>query len=201
MLCLSCREPCRVVLCDRCGRSLRPAPDRVLPGGLVVRAAFEHSGAARSVVHRLKYEGIVEAAEWLASVLGPRLPEAGCLVPVPRTMVRRVRYGADPAVLLASALRRVIGIPVVEALTPPFASPRHAGRGRGERPPPRFALRRRVVAALLIDDVLTTGSTLASAERAIGAAAVAGAVVATAAPGRASSVRWLPAGGEITEGR
>ncbi|MFO7547437.1 MAG: hypothetical protein R6X29_01010 [Acidimicrobiia bacterium] len=162
----------------------------------MVRSAFEHAGAARSIVHRLKYEGIVEAAVWLAVVLGPLLPDAECLVPVPRAMVRRVRYGADPAVLLASALTKATGIPVVDALTPPLYAPRHAGRGRRQRPPPRFSLRRRVAAAVLVDDVLTTGSTLASAERTIGSSNVIGAVVATAVPNRASGRTWLPAGGE-----
>ena len=54
------------------GGVLAPAPDRYLPGGLVVKAAFLHTGPARALVHRLKYEGIRPAAELLATALVER---------------------------------------------------------------------------------------------------------------------------------
>ncbi len=82
MTCLACRRWGAGILCGGCLAALAPAPDRYLPGGLVVKAAFLHAGPARALVHRLKYEGIRPAAELLAAALVERWgPPPDLLVP------------------------------------------------------------------------------------------------------------------------
>lgn len=185
MLCVSCLAVAPGVLCEACLRSLRPGRERVLPGGLRVAAAFEHTGVPRRLVHGLKYDGILGLAAVLAGPMAACLPDGRCLVPVPRAVLRRVRYGVDQGRSLARELYRATGVPVIDALRPPFHSTRHAGTGRDGRSPPVFRLRRPVTGVILVDDVVTTGSTLLAAEAVLGGGAVVGAVTATAAlPGR-----------------
>ena len=96
--------------------------------------------------------------------------EPSCLVPVPRSLHRRVRYGIDPGWFLASEVSSRIGAPVVLGLLPPLVRRRHAGRSRAERRPGGFVRVRRVPSgAVLIDDVVTTGRTIHEALLALGA--------------------------------
>ncbi len=161
---------------------MRPGGHRLVTGRLVVRSGFLHEGPARALVHRLKYEGVTAAAGPLAEALVPELP-AGvtAFVPVPRVVWRRIRLGVDPAPELARALAARTGVSIVHALRPPLVAPRHAGRRRGARPAPVFGLRSPVPpGAVLVDDVLTTGTTLAGALASLGSG-VRGAVTATVA--------------------
>ena len=96
MLCQVCHLPARRFLCERCRNGLRPAPERLLDGGIRVVAAFEHSGVARDLVLGLKYRGLTAFAELVAETLASRVP-ALPIVPVPRTWSRQMRYGVDPA--------------------------------------------------------------------------------------------------------
>lgn len=167
-------------MCDRCRSSLRVAPHAVLGTGLVVRAAFVHAGPAKHLVHGLKYHGVRAIATLLASGMVGNLPE-GCraLVPVPRSLPRRVRYGIDPARELAAALARATGLPVLNCLRPDLLHGPNAGRDRRYRRAPGFGVRRSAPPGhVLVDDVLTTGLTLGQAHQLLGASAL-GAVTAT----------------------
>ena len=142
----------------------RAAPVQ-LGGNLEVFAAYTHSGTARRLVHRLKYAGIHGAAEVLATAMLEAMPpHVAALVPVPRAIMRRSRYGVDPAVVLARLIGRKAGIPVVGALRSPLWWPANAGTSRARRRAPGFFARRDVPpGSLLVDDVVTTGATLTSA--------------------------------------
>lgn len=180
MLCVACGEWSPSSLCDPCVRTLRPAPDT--HQGLLVRSAFLHAGAALRLVHRLKYEGVPAAAGILAGAMVPKLPPATkVLVPVPRSLSRRVTYGIDPGRELASALHQITGLPVVQCLRPEVWHTPNAGRRRGSRRSPQFGLRGSVpTGVVLVDDVLTTGLTLTSAMEPLGAGVI-GAITATRA--------------------
>lgn len=183
-MCLACRRLDPGPLCRRCRDGLRSGGRRRLEPGVVVSSAYLHDGPARLLVHRLKYEGVRRAAGILAEAMAPLLPPASsCIVPVPRVVVRSVAFGLDPGRELALAVGAATGVPVLDAFSPAVAGPRHAGRSRGERMPPRLRLRRPLPAgAVLVDDVVTTGMSLSAA------AGVAGfrgaAVTATGAAGR-----------------
>ena len=155
-------------MCGECRDTLRPAPDRLVGGGMVVRSLYLHEAAAARLVKRLKYGAVTHVATLLAPLLMTQLPPTvTALLPVPRTVLRRLRYGVDPALELAVAVSRLTGLPTVRALSPPPVAVRHAGRKRDDRPPVRFAATRSLDAnCILVDDVVTTGLTLLSAARA-----------------------------------
>jgi hypothetical protein len=90
------------------------------------------------------------------------------LVPVPRALTRRLKYGIDPARAIAIALGSRLHVPVLDVLVAPIHAPRRAGRDHSRRVrifPTRSPLRSPVV---IVDDVVTTGSTVSAATEAIG---------------------------------
>ena len=180
MVCLACRRWNRRALCASCRAGLRPAPDRLLSFG-IARSGFVHEGAARVLVHRLKYEAVSAAGRLLAAEGLAHLvpPDGAVLVPIPRTTWRTIRYGVDPAAVLAAHLAALTGLPVIESLRPAVYGRRHAGRVVSQRDAPVFGVTGDTPpGAVLVDDVLTTGITLETAARVLGSAVVA-AVTAT----------------------
>lgn len=191
VICLVCHQLTPGRVCSNCLRNLRPAPERILPGGLRVVAGYRHEQAARDLVHLLKYRGVPDFARHVAGRLAERLPPLP-LVPVPRTLSRRLRYGVDPSRILAGEISARLGVPVVDALRPRMHVPRRAGRNNSVGLP-RFQARRSIhFPVILVDDVVTTGSTLLAAALALGRERVAMAVVANAAPVPSLSVRDSP---------
>jgi predicted amidophosphoribosyltransferase len=155
----------------------------VLAGtGTAVRAALLHVAAARVLVHRLKYQGLAAAAGPLAAAMVGLLdPPPPGLVPVPRALVRRWRYGIDPGRELAAAVGALAGVPVVPALRAGWWHQRRAGPSDASRDLPRFTAAAAVPAGIvLVDDVVTTGSTVGAAARALGGGAEG--LTATIAP-------------------
>ncbi|HWH98342.1 MAG TPA: phosphoribosyltransferase family protein [Pseudolysinimonas sp.] len=164
-----------------------------LPGVGPVTAGLAYDGVPRAVLLALKEEGrsglavplAVPFAEAVAAALGPG-PDA-VVAAVPSSRAARRRRGFEPVRLLASRA----GI----QLAPLFlsAEPHAAQKGLGVAERARnldgvFALARAVsgLRVLLIDDVVTTGATLAAAAAVLhaGGAEVAGAAVLAATPRR-----------------
>ena len=166
------------------------------PAALVLaRSAVWLDAGARAAVHALKYRGLPRIAADLASAMASLdLPgrEAAWLVPVPLGAGRLRQRGYNQSERLARALSRRWNRPLVEllartrdtvtqtALTPEARLANVAGafetrngeRGTRNRSPgacsafrvPRSAFERPLV---LVDDVFTTGATLAEAARAL----------------------------------
>lgn len=186
MPCISCARPLGPI-CGRCRRRLRSAPDRVV-GDVVVTAAWKHSGPARSLVHRLKYDGVIASAALAAAEI--RLPPgAAVLVPVPRVMARVVAHGLDPADAFASVLGQSTGLPVVRCLSAPVWSPRRAGRRRRAAPPRFRLLGDRPGGAVVVDDVVTSGETIEAAAALVGARWAAAMTLAPGTKSRGTRVR------------
>lgn len=194
-LCLACGAPARD-LCPSCRASLvrLPAfacrrcalPDcrRCPARGAQWDAAWSplsHVGAARALVHALKFRRARAAADVLAAHLvgapGWVVGARAVVVPVPGGPGRVRRRGYDQADVLAAALARRTGVPVASCLVRPAAgASRQLGAGRELRLTPGRQRVRTVTAVprdcVLLDDVHTTGATLracASALRAAGA--------------------------------
>lgn len=132
------------------------------------------------MVHELKYRGVVGFAGLAASMIVERVPLLP-MVPVPRGLGRRLRYGVDGALELALSLSALTGAPVFRLLRAPLHSPRRAG-GDHKSPAPAFGLRRAFPGqVVVVDDVVTTGATIEAAVRALGRGRVALAVTANSA--------------------
>jgi predicted amidophosphoribosyltransferase len=171
VLCQVCHRLGRRI-CQDCARELRPARDRLLPGGILLVGAFEHVGPAKSLIHALKYRGVRGYERLVAKVLAPRLPRLP-LVPTPRAMSRRVTYGVDAARVIATAIADELDVPVVDLLRSPVHSRKRAGTDH-RQPVARFASgsgpRGPVI---LVDDVVTTGATLLAGAASLGTVSMA----------------------------
>lgn len=189
ILCGSRGQPPSLDLCDSCEHSLPPAAPVVRPGPAPLRssfAPFEYGHPVDHLVHALKYRGQLAAGRVLGRLLGDRVAAVGLgrdadvLVPVPLHRSRHATRGFNQSAEIARWVSRRAGPPV---------DPRLAERRRATLPqvglhlPDREAnVRGAFIAAagvsgrrvVVIDDVTTTGSTLAE---------LAGALIAAGAIG------------------
>jgi ComF family protein len=162
-------------LCDGCRRRLRflgPAPP-----GAAVWAAVEYEGPARALIGALKFRGAIGLADPMAALMAAQVPAGrlcGELVPVPLHPLRRRKRGYNQAERLARALGRRTGLAVADCLARGGSDLRQVGRDRAAR---LTGLAGTIVAdgsvperAVLVDDVMTTGSTLAACARTLHAA-------------------------------
>jgi predicted amidophosphoribosyltransferase len=195
LICGLCRSRWRPVAgpwCERCGQpTLGDLACRLCaawpPGLGRVRSAVWLEGTAREAVHRLKYEGWWRIGQTLADAMRTLEPLTGqvCLIPVPLGTRRLRERGYNQSEQIASALGAKLGLPVrtdwlvrvtetrtQTALTPEARQANVAGafETRGLAGAECVPAEPAVPACVLVDDVFTTGATLAEA----GAALVAG---------------------------
>jgi ComF family protein len=188
LICSVCRSRWRPVphpLCTRCGQPRLGDLDCRLcqhwPAGLSrVRSAVWLERSARAAVHQLKYEGWSRAAEALALTMRHLEPlTAGVsLLPIPLGKRRLRARGYNQSERIAAALGALTGAsvdcdalwraretPTQTALTP---EARHANVAGAFQAADVSGL-----SVVLVDDVFTTGATLASAGAALAAAGAA----------------------------
>jgi len=191
--CVSCRAFGRF-LCDGCWARMVPAEHprcgvcwqrgedspcqdcrREQPAFTAVRSAYDYGGAARDLIHALKYGGVSAVAPLMGEEMAGRLadwpPDVSAIVPVPMAGSRRRRRGYNQSQLLASEIGRFAGIPVAGR-----ALVRRAGESQVEQPDEAarranvkdaFAAGREPATdcVLLVDDTMTTGATLSRRRR------------------------------------
>jgi ComF family protein len=159
--------------CVRCGVPLERYADACPDCPPVVlaraRSAFLFDGAARSAVHRLKFSGWRPVAAALAGAMvavadGFAADHVVAWVPLSRR--RRAHRGFDQAELLARAFaaeRGVAAAPLLRRVRDAGPQARRGGEARRSALRGSFSLARPAPQrVLLVDDVLTTGSTAAA---------------------------------------
>jgi predicted amidophosphoribosyltransferase len=152
-----------------------PAIGRGPPGIELAIAATPYEGAARELILGLKLGRRISLAREAAALIAAACPGGelrGAIVPVPAAPWRWHWRGFDPAEEIAVALADRAGLPYRDCLRR-RRGPRQAGRPRRDRlgDPPRVRARPPVPdRVLLVDDVRTTGATLAACARALRAA-------------------------------
>ena len=174
-------------LCDRCARPL--SSRLALPPGIALGLRGEapasiaqlewcspFTGTIRAALHQLKYGGERRLAAPLSVAMAARWRAAGAggdlVCPVPVHADRERHRGYDQAVLLAEAMARHLGLPCGKVLRrtrntrPQFELGRKA---RLTNVSGAFELSGRMAAPMLrgrwivlVDDVATTGSTIAA---------------------------------------
>jgi ComF family protein len=169
--CAACedRVKFRTAFCKACAATLMPSS--------VDDAAFEYGGAIARAITKMKYADRPDLARPLGAALAriaARLPPVDAVVPVPLHPKRLVERGFNQAALLAKPLARMLDVPMVPgALVRERDTPMQAELDREAR-------LRNVMGAfvadsdrvsgrrwLLVDDVRTTGATLAACARAL----------------------------------
>jgi ComF family protein len=160
-------------LCGACLQQ-RPAYDRA-------RAVLRYDDESRDLVIGLKHadrtESVPTLAGWMTRAGGTLLESAEVIVPIPLHWTRLASRRFNQAALLAQAIGRKTGLPVLpQALLRRRAtsSQGHLGRiARFRNVKGAIAMAERHATAvtnrrvLLIDDVITTGATVESAAKAL----------------------------------
>lgn len=202
--CAACDGTADGVFCDACAARVRACPGELIDG-VPLLVGGNYAAPLSDAIVRFKYQGRAELAAGLGSLLAPRLAAAGLparsvLVPVPLHARRLAKRGYNQAALLAHALGSATGFACApRLLVRRRETERQVGKSRAlrltnadgafevnERQLARLAKRsepERPAQVVLVDDVVTTGSTVRACAQAL---ATAGArLVAVAAVARA----------------
>ena len=184
-------------VCDACEKALPRMDETLREGAGFGKCAvpLRYEGAVRAALLRLKFHGAQSVAEAFGSILAQCAAEelggAFDLVTwAPVSDKRRRKRGYDQAQLLAEAAAKVWDTEPVRLLRKKRDNPPQSGLGAAERRGNVIGVyeavngeRVRNAHVLLIDDIITTGSTLAECARVLkdaGAADVVCACVASA---------------------
>ena len=194
--CPRCAEPLESpvsVTCARCRRHPPPFEAMVAP--------WRYGGELAAALRRMKLSGVAELGRELAPLVAPFLAgtiEAAAIdliVPVPLHWRRLAARGFNQAQVIAIEARRAAGVrPPIDSLSLRRIRPTPTQTGLSAQQrvlnvrgafavPPRRARKIAGRRVLLVDDIATTGATLAAASRALrdaGAAGVVAFVVARA---------------------
>ena len=143
------------------------------PAGLEARAAVRYGGVAVPLVRHLKYAGWLHLAETCGEAMARHIQVTplDALVPVPLHPVRLRARGYNQARVLAEALGAIHALPVLDVLERVRATRSQVGLGRFERAlnvEGAFICRPGAPPVVgLVDDVTTSGATLAAAGSAL----------------------------------
>ncbi len=179
-----------VALCSQCTADCRTTALMAGPG-LYVEAAAAYAGHVRAAVLAMK-RGERAFLDPLAALIAARVPDGSVLVPAVTTGRRANERGFDQARELASRAALLRGGVVADVLRKHGAAQRGGNRAARLGARDRFEVRAQAAlpsAAILVDDVMTTGATLRDAAAALARAGVevSGAIVVAHAPLRETS--------------
>lgn len=173
MFCGAIIDASRDELCGDCRRSIPWAGTGLVPGGFHegTVSALRYEGNARDAVLRFKFSG----CHWFADVFGELLADIVKMtlegrfdiitwVPISKKRLRRRTY--DQSELLAGVVGKQLGLPVTRTLKKTKHTKANSSLGDEKARQSNVAGAYEVLEGvenkriLLIDDILTTGSTL-----------------------------------------
>ena len=192
-----CRQqmkPLEEPLCKCCGKPVETEEDEFCPVCMrkdrvwdMGRSLYLYRGNAGAVIRKIKQEGTVEYVRFFGKQLKEKQGRfllgtgAECIVPVPLHKTKLRKRGFNQAELLAKALSRETGLPVRELLL----------KEKGTKDQKNLTLEQRrknlsdvyrvsvtelqkglPEAVVLLDDIITTGSTLTACAKALKEAGV-----------------------------
>lgn len=168
--------------CSRCGIPESSGPCKCLDVPweiMAVRALGPHAGWLRAAIIALKYEDEPGRAAHLGGLLAPLIDSLGrdlvlCAVPLHRSRERERGY--NQSLLLARHAARPLDLPVLPLLRRTRDTAHQVGLDAAGRQAnvdgafdadPREVSRHRVGHVVLVDDVMTSGSTIAACASAL----------------------------------
>ena len=177
--CIVCGQPLQSTDADTCAACLAKPPRLAR-----MRSAVAYDDITRAIAIRLKHGRKVALARTMARYMAPLIAspeEDTLLIPVPLHRSRLWRRGFNQSAIVARELSRRLNVPMsVDALkrvksTPPLKGLNMLQRRRtvsgAFRVNPKVNIHGKAV--ILVDDVLTTGSTAEACARALHRAGVA----------------------------
>lgn len=166
-------------MADKFNARIEPSPEEPYCSAV---ALFDYNAASpyRHITPHLKYGGGLESGKFFGRLLGCRIancPYLGgidCIVPVPLHWRRRLSRGYNQAEVIASAVSESLGAPVRGGLLKRVRYSRSQTtvgvEGKSANVRDAFSASQTVPAPahiLIVDDVFTTGSTLAACHGAL----------------------------------
>lgn len=135
------------------------------------QVAYAFEGDLKSLIYRFKFQSEHYCVQVLADLMLESLDGRGidALLPVPLHLSRLQSRGFNQSLELAKILSKALNIPIIEALTRKVATPQQVGLNRQERLTNLkgvFGIKTEALVGFkkvaLVDDVMTTGSTMQS---------------------------------------
>lgn len=171
-------------VCARCGqpvvqeRACRNCADWPEDGVYLARARYGYAEPVDQIVHMMKYKGVYNIANWMGEEITLMIDEGmfgsvDLLVPVPMHPARLRERGRNQALCIAQSVSRETGIPIWMGLVRTRNTKQQARRKGDKRRKgmadvfsvPDNAEMIAGKSLLLIDDVITTGTTVNSCAR------------------------------------
>ena len=178
--CMACRQPVSVgeSLCPRCRDKLpkgRLCRQLTVDGRAVsVVSAMVYVGAFRESLHRFKFEGKAALGKPMGRLMVSALEETGfdAVVYTPLSARAKRERGYDQSALLAKEVAKQLGLPCLEALRKiRETAVQHELPAAKRRINVQGAYRAEGIVQgkrlLLVDDIVTTGSTLEACAQAL----------------------------------